>query len=88
MKTVLAISGSIAVGVFLLASSGIALCICKRRKAKKLAENVTDIDENHTYGNYDDPDPVVEVEDINDNYSSTYEANTSRTTDNNSQYGY
>ena len=74
-------------GVFLLASSGIALCICKRRKARNLAENVTDIDENHTYGNYDYPDPVMEVEDINDYYSSTvYEANTSRTTDNNSQY--
>ena len=49
---------------------------------------MTDIDENHTYGNYDDPDPVVEVEDINDYYSSTvYEADMSRTTDNNSQYG-
>ena len=59
----------------------------KQRKARKLAENVTDIDENHTYGNYDYPDPVMEVEDSNNYYSSTvYEADTSRTTDNNSQY--
>ena len=86
-QTVLAISGSIALGLFLLASLGITIYICKRRKARNLAENVTDIDENHTYGNYDYPDPVMEVEDINDYYSSTvYEANTSRTTDNNSRY--
>ena len=66
---------------------GIALYIFKRRKARKLAEEVTDIDENHTYGDYYDPDPVVEVEDINDYYSSTvYEADTSRATDNNSLY--
>ena len=54
----------------------------------KFAESVTDIDENPTYGDYYDPDPVMEVEDSNDYYSSTYEADTSRTTDNNSQYGY
>ena len=75
-------------GVFLLTSSGIAICICKQRKARKLAGNVTDIDENHTYGDYYDPDPVVEVEDSNDYYSSTYEAGASRTTDNNSRYEY
>ena len=81
-------SGSIALGLFLLTSSGIALCICKRQKARELAEKVTDIDENPTYGDYYDPNPVIEVEDNNDYYSSTvYETYTSRTTDNNSQYG-
>ena len=84
---VVSILGSVAIGLFLVTAIGIVLYICKRRKARNLAENVTDIDENHTYGNYDDPDPVVEVEDINDYYSSTvYEADMSRTTDNNSQY--
>ena len=45
-----------------------------------------DEDENPTYGDYFDPDPRAEVEDTNANYSSVYEAGTSRTTDNNLYY--
>ena len=79
------ILGSVALGVFLVTSF---LFMYKRQNSRKLAENVTDIDENPTYGDYYDPNPVMEVEDSNDYYSSTvYEADTSRTTDNNSQYG-
>ena len=45
-----------------------------------------DEDENPTYGDYFVPDPRAEVEDTNANYSSDYEAGTSRTTDNNPYY--
>ena len=79
------ILGSVALGVFLVTSF---LFMYKRQNSRKLAENVTDIDENPTYGDYYDLNPVMEVEDSNDYYSSTvYETYTSRTTDNNSQYG-
>ena len=64
------------------------LCIFKLRRAKRRAANVTKTDDNATYGDYFDPDPRMEVEDTNDNYSSDYEAGTgtSRTTDNNPYY--
>ena len=42
---------------------------------------VTHDDANPTNGNYVDPDPTVEVEDINDYYSSDFEAGISRMTD-------
>ena len=87
LHTVLAISGGV-IGVFLLTSIGVAFCLCKRRKARKVAENVTDIDidVNPTYGDYYDPDPVVEVEDINDYYTGVYQDGSTMTRDNNSQY--
>ena len=43
-------------------------------------------DVNPTYGEYEDPDPVVEVEDSNPYYSDVYVEGTSRATDNNSMY--
>ena len=54
----------------------------------KREADVTDDDENPTYGDYFDPDPRMEVEDTNDYYSSDYEAGTgrSKTTDNNPYY--
>ena len=66
----------------------ILLCIFKQLKARRSAEDVTDYDENPTYGIYFDPDPRMEVEDSNVYYSSDYEAGTgtSRTTDNNPYY--
>ena len=83
------IAGSVALGVFLVIAIIIGLYIGKRWQAKKLAESVVEIDENPTYDDYDDPDPVMEVEDNNVYYSSDYnEAEVSRTTDNNSLYGY
>ena len=90
---VVAIIGSVALGVFLVIAVIIVLYICKRLKAKKHAESAANIDENPTYGDYYDPDPVMEVEDNNvyysnsSDYSTTYEARLSRTTDNNSLYG-
>ena len=44
-------------------------------------------DINDTYGDYSDPDPVVEMVDSNDYYTGVYEAGTTMTRDNNSQYG-
>ena len=66
----------------------ILLCIFKQLKARRSAEDVTDTDENPTYGDYFDPDPRMEVEDGNAYYSSDYEAGTgtSKTTDNNPYY--
>ena len=68
------------------------LCIFKRRRAKRraAAADVRDEDENPTYGDYFDPDPIVEVEDSNAYYSSDYEAGsgTSKITDNNPDYVY
>ena len=45
-------------------------------------------DINDTYGDYSNPDPVVEMVDTNDYYTGVYEAGTTMTRDNNSQYGY
>ena len=83
------IVGSVALGVLLVIAVSIGLYTGKRWQAKKLAETVVEIDENPTYGDYYDPDPVMEVEDNNVYYSSDYNENeVSRTTDNNSLYGY
>ena len=90
---VVAIVGSVALGVFLVIAVIIVLYICKRLTAKKLAESAANVDENPTYGDYYDPDPVMEVEDNNvyystsSDYSTIYEAGLSRTTANNSLYG-
>ena len=67
---VFAISGSIALGVFLLLCASIAFCMWKRRKARIAAEAEVEIDENPTYGDCYDPYAVVEVEDSNDYYYS------------------
>ena len=63
-------------------------CIFKQKKASRTTAEEPDVDENHTYGDYFDPDPIMEVEDNNDYYSSDYEAGTgtSRATDNNPYY--
>ena len=81
------ISATAATSVLLLLFI-ILLCICKHQKAKRRAADVTEVDENHVYGDYFDPDMRMEVEDTNDYYSSDYEAGTgtSRTTDNNPYY--
>ena len=73
-------------GILLL--NAILLCIFKRRRASRRAADVRGEDENPTYGDYFDPDPIVEVEDCNVYYSSDYEAatGTSRTMDNNPYY--
>ena len=64
------------------------LCIWRRQRARRSTGDVTDEDENPTYGDYFDPDPRAEVEDTNDYYSSDYEAGTglSRATENNPYY--
>ena len=65
------------------------LCIFKQRKrTTKREADVTDDDENPTYGDYFDPNPRMEVDDTNDYYSSDYDAGTgtSKTTDNNPDY--
>ena len=65
----------------------ILVCIFKQRKAKRRAAEMTTDDLNPVYGVYFDPDPRMEFEDTNDNYSSDYEpVGTSRTTDNNPYY--
>ena len=46
-------------------------------------------DVNDIYGDYSDPDPVVEVTDSNPYYTGDYdEAGTTMTRDNNSLYGF
>ena len=64
------------------------LCIFKQRRKRRRVADVRGEDENPTYGDYFDPDPIVEVEDCNVYYSSDYEAatGTSRTMDNNPYY--
>ena len=73
---------------FLLLLILILLCIFKQRKARRRAADVIDEDENPTYGDYFDPDPIAEVEDNNAYYSSDYEAGTgtTRITDDNPYY--
>ena len=65
-----------------------AFCIFKRRQAHQGRQDEPCIDVNPVYGDYEIPDPIAEVEDTNDYYSSDYEAEsvTSRTTDNNPYY--
>ena len=73
---------SIAVSVIFIAALVLAIwCYCKSRNQEE-----TDDDVNPTYGDYEVPDPVVEVEDSNDYYSEVYVEGTSRVRDNNSMY--
>ena len=46
------------------------------------------VDINDTYGDYSDPDPVMEMEDSNLDYTGLYEEGTTMARDNNSQYEY
>ena len=66
----------------------VLLCIFKQRRGRRRAADVRDEDENPTYGDYFDPDPIAEVEDSNAYYSSDYEAGTgtSKITDINPDY--
>ena len=77
---------SVSASLFLLF---VLLCFFIQRKAKRgsVTENSIKFDENPVYGD-GDGDPRMEVEDLNDYYSSDYEAGTgtSRTTDNNPYY--
>ena len=60
-------------GILLLLLLIVLLCIFKQRREKKRTRanvNVTQEDENPVYGDYFDPDPTMEVEDINSYYSS------------------
>ena len=84
-QTVLAIAGGV-LGVLLTIASCIAFTIfCKRHKAI----NVMKTDINDTYTDYyAEPDAVVEMTDQNDYYSADYyQAGSTMTRDNNSQYG-
>ena len=82
------IAVSVSVSSLLLLLLVILVCIFKQRGAKlREAAEVRRDDENPVYGVYFDPDPRMEFEDTNDNYSSDYEpVGTSRTTDNNPNY--
>ena len=52
-------------GAFLLFALGIALVVFyKKQRAKKLAENVEEIDDNPTYGDWFDL--YTDVEEVND----------------------
>ena len=44
---------------------------CTRRKARKLADNVEDVDENPVYGEHSELYVATEVQDTCDYYSST-----------------
>ena len=69
MKTVVAV----AVPSLLLALLIFPLLfLIKRRKARQSTERASGADLNPTYGDYVDPDPRVEVVDINENYSAEY----------------
>ena len=46
------------------------------------------VDINDTYGDYSEPDPVMEMEDSNLDYTGLYEEGTTMARDNNSQYEY
>ena len=59
-------------GVLFIAALGVGLLFfCKRRKARKLAENVEDVDMNPVYGDYAEVYVATEVEDTNFYYATT-----------------
>ena len=64
------------------------LDIFKRRQTQHVHQDVQHRDLNPEYGNYEDPDPVVEVVDTNDYYFSDYEVGSGRSVirDNNPYY--
>ena len=65
-----------------------ALCIFKQRQTQRVHRDVQHTDLNPEYGNYEDPDPIVEVVDTNDYYFSDYEVGSGRSAirDNNPYY--
>ena len=65
-----------------------AFCISKCRQRRPVHRNVPHTDLNPEYGNYEDPDPIVEVVDTNDYYFSDYEVGSGRSAirDNNPYY--
>ena len=66
------IAGGALLGVLLILTLGVGLFFfCKRRKARKLAENVEDIDMNPVYGEYAEVYVATEVEDTNFYYATT-----------------
>ena len=83
-ETVLIVSGVI-VGLVILLSAGIAV---RKYLKQKICRPIMKEDINDTYGDYSVPDPVVEMVDSNQYYyTGVYEADTTMTRDNNSQYG-
>ena len=81
----LAIVGGVA--VLLLFVGCVALILIKRGKAGIAVVVKEDI--NETYSDYySDPNAVVEMIDYNEYYSKDYEAGSTATRDNNSQYYY
>ena len=82
---ILLIGSGVLVGLLLLLAVVFAVHKCFKDKIGRpiMKEDVNDI-----YGDYSDPDPVVEVTDSNPYYTGDYEAGTTMTRDNNSQYGY
>ena len=82
---VLIVSGGIIGGLFILLLAGNA--VRKYLKGKIFCPIMKE-DINDTYGDYySDPNPVVEMVDSNGYYTGVYEAGTTMTRDNNSQYG-
>ena len=81
----LLIGSGVLVGLLLLLAVVFAVHECFKDKycCPIMKEDVNDI-----YGDYSDPDPVVEMTDSNPYYTCDYEAGTTMTRDNNSQYGY
>ena len=82
---ILLIGSGVLVGLLLLLA--VVFAVHKYFKDKYccpiMKEDVNDI-----YGDYSDPDPVMEMTDSNPYYTGDYEAGTTMTRDNNSQYGY
>ena len=71
-QTVLAIAGGTLGVLLIIAVGSVALFVfCKRRKARKLAENTEDVDMNPVYGDYGEVYVETEVEDTNDYYASS-----------------
>ena len=85
-KPVAAATASVLLLVLILLA---AFCIFNQRQTQPQGrQDEPCIDVNPVYGDYEIPDPIAEVEDTNDYYSSDYEAEsgTSRTTENNPYY--
>ena len=61
-----------AILIFTAVGSVALFVFCKRRKARKLAENTEDVDMNPVYGEYAEVYVETEVEDTNDYYASSY----------------
>ena len=82
---ILLIGSGVLVGLLLLLAVVYAV---HKYFQEKICYPIMKEDVNDIYGDYSDPDPVVEVTDSNPYYTGDYEAGTTMTRDNNSQYGY